>query len=327
MALAPIPTTPPPRSNGEKSGPKSGTALAVGIAIWLLAAAGFALTSDFGSMDGTAISVLAAAFFMPALLITGLLYLAVIAADLRRETLQLQRTSDELRRVLSQQKHEAAPLSPVAQSRIDALSNAQEQTDTRLTLFFSHRARDRAAPQGTAALDDAQPTLALGDMAQSAPDTPSTADLIRALHFPEDEKDTEGFDALRKALNDTRCAPLIRCAQDVLTRLAQDGIYMDDLRPDRARPEFWRAFANGARGALIAPLGGIRDRSCLALTSGRMRNDVDFKQAAHLFLREFDKVFADFEKQADDAQIAAMADTRSARAFMLLGRVSGVFSR
>ncbi|MBR3371556.1 MAG: hypothetical protein IKG52_13095 [Rhodobacteraceae bacterium] len=327
MARAPIPTNSPATPRHAVMAPRGFLVGTIG-AIWLLAALGFVLLADFGSMDRTTLGLIAAAFIMAATLVSGALYLAAVAADLRRETVQLQHLSDEMQRVISEHKRDTLPLSPVAQSRIDALSSAQEQTDSRLTLFFSHRARDRAATTGAApAADDAQPALALGDMSQSAPDTPTPTDLIRALHFPEDENDTEGFNALRKALNDTRCAPLIRCAQDVLTRLAQDGIYMDDLRPDRARPEFWRAFATGTRGALIAPLGGIRDRSCLALTSGRMRNDVEFRQAAHLFLREFDKVFAEFEKQADDAQIAAMADTRTARAFMLLGRVSGVFSR
>jgi hypothetical protein len=58
-----------------------------------------------------------------------------------------------------------------------------------------------------------------------------------------------------------------------------------------------------------------------------MRSDPEFRAAAHLFLREFDKVLSAFEPTADDAQIAALSDTRSARAFMLLGRVNGVFSR
>lgn len=151
--------------------------------------------------------------------------------------------------------------------------------------------------------------------------------LIRALNFPEDEHDSEGFDALRAALTHPQLAPLIRVAQEVLTRLSQEGIYMDDLRPDRARAEFWRAFAQGARGPQIAPLGGIRDRSCLAITAGRMRADPDFRANAHLFLREFDQALSQFEPQADDTQITALADTRSARAFMLIGRVSGVFSR
>jgi hypothetical protein len=31
--------------------------------------------------------------------------------------------------------------------------------------------------------------------------------------------------------------------------MSQDGIYMDDLRPDRSRPEVWRRFAKVSAGA------------------------------------------------------------------------------
>lgn len=101
---------------------------------------------------------------------------------------------------------------------------------------------------------------------------------------------------------------------------------MDDLVPDRARPEIWRRFAEGQRGRPIATLGGIRDRSSLALTAARMRNDPIFRDAVHHFLRKFDQVFSAFEKTATDQEIAALAETRTARAFMLLGRVAGVFT-
>jgi hypothetical protein len=242
------------------------------------------------------------------------------------ETKKMRAAILDLRHTLVHRQAQDDPVSPLAQSKLDALAAAQEQTDTRLTLFFSRRGRaDAAIP--LPAKDDREPLLALGDSVTVDPPAPNAAELIRALHFPEDENDAEGFEALRKALADSRTANLIRAAQEVLTHLAQEGIYMDDLRPDRARPEFWRAFAAGTRGTLIAPLGGIRDRSCLALTAARMRGNPEFKEAAHLFLREFDKVFAAFEKDADDAQVAALSETRSARAFMLLGRVSGVFSR
>ena len=120
-------------------------------------------------------------------------------------------------------------------------------------------------------------------------------------------------------------AKLIRSAQDVLTLLSQEGIFMDDLKPDRARPELWRSFAQGERGRAISGLGGIRDRSSLALTAGRMREDPVFRDAAHHFLRTFDKTFSDFEKNASDAELIELADTRTARAFMLFGRVAGVF--
>ncbi len=56
-----------------------------------------------------------------------------------------------------------------------------------------------------------------------------------------------------------------------------------------------------------------------------MKQDPIFRDAAHHFLRLFDKTFAAFEKRANDGDIAALADTRTARAFMLLGRVAGTF--
>ena len=79
------------------------------------------------------------------------------------------------------------------------------------------------------------------------------------------------------------------------------------------------------RGRAVAPLGGIRDRSSLALTAARMKQDPIFRDAAHHFLRKFDHTFAEFEAEASDAEISALGDTRTARAFMLLGRVAGTF--
>ena len=84
-------------------------------------------------------------------------------------------------------------------------------------------------------------------------------------------------------------------------------------------------FAEGKRGREIASLGGVRDRSSLALAAGRMKQDPIFRDAVHHFLRRFDQSFVDFEKTANDADIAALGDTRTARAFMLLGRVAGIF--
>ena len=56
-----------------------------------------------------------------------------------------------------------------------------------------------------------------------------------------------------------------------------------------------------------------------------MRQDAIFRDAAHHFLRQFDKTLSEIEPAATDAELAALAETRTARAFMLLGRVTGVF--
>jgi hypothetical protein len=72
-------------------------------------------------------------------------------------------------------------------------------------------------------------------------------------------------------------------------------------------------------------LGGIRDRDALALTAARMKSDHVFRDAAHHFLRTFDKTFAAVEPNATDADLAELSDTRTSRAFMLFGRVTGTF--
>jgi hypothetical protein len=56
-----------------------------------------------------------------------------------------------------------------------------------------------------------------------------------------------------------------------------------------------------------------------------MKQDPIFRDAAHHFLRRFDKAISTFEETASDAEISALGDTRTARAFMLLGRVAGTF--
>ena len=150
-------------------------------------------------------------------------------------------------------------------------------------------------------------------------------DFIRAIQFPESAEDVAGFAALRRALSDRAAAKLIRASQDVLTLLAQDGIYMDDLVHDRARPDLRRRFAAGERGRTIAALGGIRDRSCLALTGQKMREDPVFRDAAHHFLRSFDRAFAAIEPLCTDEDVGMVSETRTARAFMLVGRVAGTF--
>ena len=56
-----------------------------------------------------------------------------------------------------------------------------------------------------------------------------------------------------------------------------------------------------------------------------MKEDPIFRDTAHHFLRRFDRMFQDFEATATDAEITALSETRTARAFMLLGRVAGSF--
>lgn len=159
-------------------------------------------------------------------------------------------------------------------------------------------------------------------------ETPASVDvptLIRALNFPDGADDAPAIAALRTALQDPDHARVLRAAQDVVTLLAGQDLYMDDLPPDPAPPAVWRRFAEGARGSAVASLGGIQDPVALEIAATLLDRDEIFRDTAHHFLRHFDVMLTRHLLQMDDAQIAVLAETRSARAFMLLGRLAGIF--
>lgn len=301
--------------------------------VWVVAVVAYVLTADEGSGTlGLVMTLLAV--FLPLALIWAAATTLRSVSILRAEAARLQTSVDAMRNAyIVTQAAGGAVMKPSVEKKLDELAHAARQTESALASFTSRRDTGLVVPSADrkAALiahvpnADEQPGLALGTPAEALRAPLSVRDFIKALQFPENPDDKDGFRALRAALEDRDVAKLIRAAQDVLTLLSQEGIYMDDLRPDRARPEVWRRFAAGERGREVASIGGVRDRSCLALTAGRMREDPVFRDAGHHFLRTFDRMLQTFERNASDADIADLADTRTARAFMLFGRVMGVF--
>jgi len=300
--------------------------------VWLVLVGGFFMLSGRGDGTGTLATVMVmVAIFLP----VGLIWVAAVtvrsARAMRAEAQRLQASIDAM---LQAYVNQAAGARPAVERKLDEIASAAKQTESAIATFTSRRDGEATQPSAdrkaalvtpSARAGDDQPALALGTPAEDLAAPVSVEDFIRALNFPDSAEDKDGIRALRRALDDRSLAKLLRAAQDVLTLLGQDGIYMDDLKPDRARAEIWRRFAAGERGKTIAALGGVRDRSSLALTAGRMRQDTIFRDAAHHFLRQFDRTVADFEKNASDAELSELAGTRTARAFMLLGRVTGTF--
>ena len=320
--------------------------LAIGSVFWVLLAGQLFWLLPMQTGQGVTVSSIALAIlavFVP----LGLVWIAILtsrsARIVKAETERLQNAVNAMRQTYVQQQQSGVmEITPGFERKLEEIAAAQRSTDAKLARFTSIRpdlekasAEERSAlgtsqqeaavAQATAADPQSQASLELGTPADMIGPPLSVADFIKAMNFPDDPDDKDGFRALRRALQDRNASKLVQAAEDVLTLLSQDGIYMDDLQPDRARPEIWRRFAKGERGKSIAILGGIRDRSSLALSSGRMRQDTIFRDSVHHFLRMFDHTFSEFEKSASDLEIVALTDTRSARAFMLLGRVTGTF--
>ncbi|MFV0492301.1 MAG: hypothetical protein ACK5M4_10815 [Pseudorhodobacter sp.] len=324
--------TPPPRGPDGRPVPEI-AALALAVVWVAVVITQFVVAPDAFSAEPLSVLTMLLVAFLPLALIWMVVSTVRTIRDLREEAARLQVAVDAMRHayVVGQQ---TGATKPSVEKKLEEIAAAQRKTESQLAMFTSRRdtalsvpSADRkaalAAPVPTA--EDEQPALALGTPAEAMRAPLSIADFIRALHFPESPDDKAGFRALRLALEDHQTARLIRAAQDVLTLLSQEGIYMDDLKPERCRPEVWRRFAAGERGRAIAGLGGVRDRSSLALTAARMREDPVFRDAAHHFLRSFDKTLAEFEKNATDSELADLAETRTSRAFMLFGRVAGIF--
>jgi hypothetical protein len=148
------------------------------------------------------------------------------------------------------------------------------------------------------------------------------ADLVRALDFPRDAEDGEGFRALKAALRHPALAQMLQAAEDVLNLLSQEGVYVDELAMDPVDPVAWRRFIAGIRGSEVAGVGGIRDPHALDVARRLTASDSIFRDSALFFRRRFDGVLAEFAAGAKDAELIELVGTRSGRAFMLLVRLN-----
>jgi len=306
--------------------------IAIGLSLMWLAGTGvvfllLAPQDDSGSALHFVIVLIAV--FMPVAMIWVGTMAARASRVMREETARLESAIDAIRDAyLTQNRTLGQTVDQTVSQKLDEIVAAQRKTESTLATFSSVRNQETAprpvlAPAPPPAED--QVALPLGTTAEEIQTPLARRDFIRALNFPDNPDDKDGFAALRRALKDRPTAQLVRAAQDILTLMSHDGIYMDDLRPDMARPEIWRRFAAGERGRAVAALGGVRDRSSLALTAARMKQDTIFRDAAHHFLRLFDRMVSQFAETATDTEISELSETRTARAFMLLGRVAGTF--
>lgn len=321
------PSTPP--TGAEIAGVAASAIWLAGVAIWMVLA-----PPDLAADSALRVLIGLIAALLPVMLLLGTLAFLRLGRVMRAEVAGLRAAieAESAARDRRMRTDEATP-DPAVQHSLAELLAAQRRIEAALAAPPPEppAPAPEPAPQPDPdpvpqerATGQADLPFDAGEEGESAPPL-AWADFIRALNFPDTPDDTAGFDALRRALRDRPTAQLVRAAQDVLTLMSQDGLYMDDLHPEPAPPDIWRRFATGERGQAIAAIGGIHDEAALAEVAARMKRDPIFRDAAHHFLRRFDRIVSQFAEVAPDADITALAGTRTARAFMLLGRSAGVF--
>ena len=149
--------------------------------------------------------------------------------------------------------------------------------------------------------------------------------LLRALNFPNDENDLEGFTALNLARENNTIFQLLQVSEDFLNLLAQDGIYLDDLKIDPPSVKAWVNFINNKQNEHCKKLtcSGIDEQ--IKTLKIRLKSDVVFRDTALMLMRRFDKLLQDRLESAEDHQIFKIADTRSGKAFLVVGKISDAF--
>ena len=213
--------------------------------LWLAGAVVFlfVVPAGGGGLDGLRFIITLLAIFLPVAMIWVAATAARASRVMRQESHRLQTAIDAIRQAqIAQQQRGAMQQDASVTKKLEEIAETARKTEAALAVFHSSRAVEatRQVVQQAAALEPEggdQGALELGTPAEALSPPLPQADFIRALHFPETAEDEAGFAALRRALKDRKAAQLIQAAQDVLTLLSQDGIYMDDLSPDRARPE------------------------------------------------------------------------------------------
>ncbi|MFD1796659.1 hypothetical protein FQV27_13010 [Paracoccus aurantiacus] len=304
-----------------QTGRHANRALVIGAgltALWVLMLLVFWLTSG-GATTGPARWVSVVAALMPLALIWLAVSLARAIDTLREEADTLRATLERERAATDRPRNQGAFPAPSTQT---ARPVTQVQ---RAAAAAAARIPGRVQPGGSTAPGDPRQT-SLGF------DTPDPVELptevtIRALNFPDGPDDQDAIAALREALRDPDQARLIRSAQDVITLLADRGIITDDLDPETTEIAAWRRFADGQRGHAVSGVGAVRDPDMLEAATAAMRGDEVFRDAVHHFLRLFDRSVTELMPRLSDDEILWLAETRSARAFMLLARAAGLFGQ
>lgn len=283
--------------------------------VWVLLVAVFALAggSDATGEAGPSFGgwlIRALGVVLPLVLIWFAVWTASTLALLRHE-------ADELRALLVQMRASADQDDVPGAVRQDRLQDRPAGQARPMPPRPVPPRRPAAAPRPAEA--------APGGPADAIPTPELTpAEVFMALNFPDGPDDHEAIRCLRLALADPELARLIRAAQDVVTLLASRGVYMDDIQVPETEPALWRAFVQGARGEAVAGLAVVDDNAALATAAEMMRADEVFRDVAQHFMRHFDRLLGRRAATDGDTVLAVLAETRSGRAFILLGQVTGM---
>lgn len=152
--------------------------------------------------------------------------------------------------------------------------------------------------------------------------------LLSTLDLPEARSDTAR--ALQSAaLNDRGISETLALAGEVQESLAEEGLFLQDLAPIHASAASWRSYADGKRTKkLTHEMAGIKDDVALTLAQTRLRSEPAFRDLALRFVASYQRLIArGAGEEGAGARLLELAETKSGRAFLLLGQLTGAFEK
>ena len=184
--------------------------------IWLLLCGGYFLflgsaaeADGSDAVDSLRFVMTLLAVFMPVALIWVAAAAARSSRIVREESRRLQIAIDALRQtyIADRQGRGSAVSSSTVEKKLNEIAHMARLTESRLATFSTSRLAPApqsgsggmsAPPPPATLLGDDQPALALGTNVEEVLPPLGRGELIRALNFPDTDKDEEGFSALRR---------------------------------------------------------------------------------------------------------------------------------
>ena len=143
--------------------------------------------------------------------------------------------------------------------------------------------------------------------------------MLRALNLANSENDSEGIEAVQTAMAKGGRELFVNTSS-VLQKLASIGILTDELVPDFAPPNIWRAHAFGRADQFARSLGGFeRETHYLPRVARLLADDEPFRETSQAMVRQVRKLLESLVAVASDEEILTAVNSRSIRAFVLLG--------
>ncbi|MYG42600.1 MAG: hypothetical protein F4203_05590 [Rhodobacteraceae bacterium] len=145
--------------------------------------------------------------------------------------------------------------------------------------------------------------------------------LIRAFNMPNDENDSEGYDAIEAAIKIESLDNLLRNSHELLITLAGYDLIMDDLEIDMGLITTWRRFAADSAVGMVSSLGGTGTFVEIDKVSSILTENSNFESLANTFNKQMEEFISKVIPQLSDDEIRELAQTRTFLAFLLLGQV------